>query len=102
MNEQLVGQLSQLEPFGSGNAQPVLRTNGLKVMRVRKMGTDMQHVKLETQSADGAVMQLLAFNAPSHFFVEPGTVIDVWYHPDINEWMGRRSVEGRLLHLDIA
>ena len=100
LTERLVEELGRLEPFGNGNPQPILRSNGLKVMHVRKMGTESQHVKLETKSLDGKIVQLLAFNAPDHFFVEPGAVVDVWYHPDINEWMGRRSVEGKLLHLE--
>ncbi|MES2876377.1 MAG: single-stranded-DNA-specific exonuclease RecJ [Patescibacteria group bacterium] len=101
VNEALVSQLNQLEPFGNGNPQPVLKTESLKVMRLRKMGADAQHIKLEVQSASGHVIQLLAFNAPEHFFVEPGALISAWYHPDINEWQGRRSVEGRLLHLEV-
>jgi single-stranded-DNA-specific exonuclease len=99
VTDDLVGLLDQLEPFGNGNPQPVLRSTGLVVMNVRKMGDNAQHVKLETRASDGVRLQLLAFNAPRHFFVEPGTTVDVWYQPDINEWMGRRSVEGRLLHL---
>ncbi|MBC7512659.1 single-stranded-DNA-specific exonuclease RecJ [Candidatus Saccharibacteria bacterium] len=102
LSEQLVAQLGQLEPFGNGNPQPILKTNGLKVMHIRRMGTESQHVKLETRSTDGMVVQLLAFNAPKHFFVEPGTMISAWYHPDINEWMGRRNVEGKLLHLQVT
>jgi len=101
VDEVLVGLLATLEPFGNGNAQPVLASTGLKVRHVRRMGTDAQHVKLEAMAADGTVMQLLAFNAPEHFFVEPGTMVSAWYQPDINEWMGKRNVEGRLLHLDV-
>jgi len=67
-------------------------------VNVRKMGNDSQHVKLSLAS-DGRTMDLLAFNAPEHFFVEIGAVVDIWYYPDINEWQGRRSVEGKLLHL---
>lgn len=102
VNEQLVDLLGSLEPFGNGNPQPVLKSTGLVVTYVRKMGTDAQHVKLETKGPDGTVMQLLAFNAPDHFFVEPGEYIDAWYQPDINEWMGRRSVEGKLLHIELS
>lgn len=101
LTERLVMEFSSLEPFGNGNPQPVLRSNGLTVMHVRKMGAESQHVKLETRSPGGVSVQLLAFNAPPHFFVEPGTIVDVWYHPDINEWMGKKSVEGKLLHLVI-
>ena len=94
--------LSALEPFGSANPQPVLRTNNLEVCNVRRMGADGQHVKLELKPASGSSMQFLAFNAPDHFFVEIGAVVSIWYHPDINEWQGRRSVEGKLLHLKVS
>ena len=63
------------------------------------MGSDGQHVKLDVEAADGATLTLLAFQAPEHFFAELGSTVTVWYQPDINEWNGRRSVEGRLLHL---
>jgi hypothetical protein len=53
------------------------------------------------KAPDGTALQLLAFSAPKHFFTEPGATICAWYQPDINEWMGRRSVEGRLLHLTV-
>jgi single-stranded-DNA-specific exonuclease len=99
VTEELITLLQTLEPFGNGNTQPVLQSRSLVVSHLRKMGTDAQHIKLEARAADGTVMHLLAFNAPQEFFVEPGTKISAWYQPDINEWMGRRSVEGRLLHL---
>ncbi len=99
VGEELVKQIAALEPFGSGNPQPILRSDNLIVMHVRRMGTDGQHVKIEVRSNSGVVLQFLAFNAPDHFFVEVGAEISVWYQPDINEWMGRRSVEGRLLHV---
>ena len=98
VTEDLVARVAALEPFGSGNEQPILKSENLRVVNVRKMGNDSQHVKLSLAS-DGRTMDLLAFNAPEHFFVEIGAVVDIWYHPDINEWQGRRSVEGKLLHL---
>lgn len=101
VNEELVRLLDRLEPFGNGNPQPVLKSNGLRVVHVRRMGTEGQHVKLEVKAPDGTTLQLLAFSAPKHFFTEPGATICAWYQPDINEWMGRRSVEGRLLHLTV-
>lgn len=101
VDEVLVGHLSTLEPFGNGNDQPVLRTDDLTVTYVRRMGADSQHLKLEVESPDGVCMQLLAFNAPAEFFVEPGVRAEAWYRPDINEWQGRRSVEGMLLHLQV-
>jgi single-stranded-DNA-specific exonuclease len=102
VGEDLIEQIAALEPFGSGNPQPILRSNNLVVMHLRRMGADGQHVKIEARSQSGVILQFLAFNAPEHFFVEPSTKISVWYQPDINEWQGRRSVEGRLLHLVVT
>lgn len=101
VTEELVGQLASLEPFGTGNPQPVLRSGDLLVLGHRRMGADGQHVKLTLQ--DGTTkLDMLAFNAPEHFFAESGERVTVWYQLDINEWNGRRSVEGRLLYVEIA
>lgn len=99
--EALIEQIAALEPFGSGNTQPILCSKNLLVLHVRRMGSDGQHVKLQTESKSGQRMEFLAFNAQEHFFVENGTEVSVWYHPNLNEWQGRRTVEGQLLHLEI-
>jgi single-stranded-DNA-specific exonuclease len=100
INELLLEDLSLLEPFGNGNPEPVIKSHGLLVTGQRRMGADAQHVKLELQDEGGVRLQFLAFNAPPHFFVEPGEYVTVWFQPTLNEWQGRRSVEGRLLHLE--
>ena len=102
VGETLVAQINQLEPFGNGNPQPILKSVGVKVVGLRRMGSDAQHVKLNLRDLQGRTLQMLAFNAPEHFFVEVGTLVSVWYQPDVNEWNGRRTVEGRLLHLELS
>lgn len=102
VTEELIDLLATLEPFGNGNPQPVLRSEGVLVTGLRRMGADAQHVKLELQDENRRKLQMLAFNAPESFFVEPGEYVTVWYQPDVNEWMGRRTIEGRLLHLEIS
>jgi single-stranded-DNA-specific exonuclease len=99
INEEFLDNLSLLEPYGNGNPEPILKVENVTVINQRRMGNDAQHVKLEAQDTSGKSMQLLAFNAPEHFFIEPGQKITVWFQPVRNEWQGRRSVEGRLLHL---
>jgi len=100
ITEELVDLIAQLEPFGNGNPQLILKSDNLTVLNVRKMGSDAQHIKLELRDYKGQKMQFLAFSAPEHFFVESGVRLNVWYHPDINEWQDRRTVEGRLLHVE--
>lgn len=100
VSEELLAMLNTLEPFGNGNPEPVLKSSNLLVTNQRRMGAEAQHVKLELQSKDRTSMQFLAFNAPPQFFVEPGEYVTVWFQPGINEWQGRRNIEGRLLHLE--
>lgn len=101
LTEELVDSLKQLEPFGSGNPQPILRSNDVFVANKRTMGANSQHVKL-TLEMDGRKVDMIAFNAPDHYFVEPGERVHVWYTVDVNEWNGRRNVEGMLLHLELS
>ena len=102
VDENLLKQLELLEPFGSGNPEPILRAENLAVTNTRRMGADNQHVKLTFSDSAGVTMQFLAFNAPEHFFLEPGDTATVWFQPSVNEWQGRRSIEGRLLHIEVA
>ena len=102
ITEALIEELARMEPFGSANPEPILRAENALVIGLRRMGAEAQHVKLEVRDAGGRSLQLLAFSAPPQFFVEPGEYVTVWFQPTLNEWQGRRSVEGRLLHLELA
>lgn len=100
LSEDEVAGLDVMEPFGMGNPQPVIKTAGALAINVRRMGAEGQHLKL-TLKDTSAEIQLISFSAPEEFFVELGQTVDVWYHPEVNEWNGRRSVEGRLIYLKI-
>ncbi len=100
VTEAFITQLETLEPYGSANPQPVIHSKKLTVINVRRMGSDGQHVKLALKPSNGTAMEFLAFNAPKHFFVEIGAVVDVWYQPNVNEWQGRRNIEGQIVHLN--
>jgi len=101
LNDALLEQLATLEPYGSGNPQPVVRLSDVLVTNIRRMGDSGQHVKLTFKNANGRSIDALAFSAPQHFFVEPGTRVHAWTTVELNEWNGNRSVEGKLLHLEI-
>ena len=102
VTEQLVADIARLEPFGNGNPEPVLQLRRGTVSQVRHMGSDGQHIKLTVQDGQGTALQLLAFNAPPNFVRQPGDVISAWFQPTINDWRGMRSVEGRLLHVELV
>ena len=102
VDERLIDLLDQLEPFGNGNPEPILRANDVLVVNQRRMGAEAQHLKLTFQDSKAKTFTVVAFSAPSEFFVEPGETVSIWYQPYANEWNGHRSIEGRLLHLEVG
>lgn len=102
VTEELVREIATLEPFGNGNREPVIKVANAVVVGVRRMGSNGQHLKLRVRDANSKVMELLAFSAPEEWFCQEGTKVAVWCIPTINEWQGRRSVEGRLVRLESA
>lgn len=102
INEDLVGKIATMEPFGNGNPEPVIKITAADIVNVQHMGTDGQHIKLSVRGSDGVVIQMLAFNAPENFLCKPGDTASIWFRPVINEWQGIRSVEGELLHLQLV
>lgn len=102
INEDLVGKIATMEPFGNGNPEPVIKITAADIVNVQHMGTDGQHIKLSARDSDGAVIRMLAFNALENFLCKPGDTASIWFRPVINEWQGIRSVEGELLHLQLV
>ena len=94
-----VTALSQLEPYGNGNPEPVFEFPKLTVLSRRLMGAENQHVKYRFADPKGSSMEMIAFNKASEFTAETGDIVSVWCELGINEWNGRRAVEGRLLKL---
>ena len=101
ITEELVEQIARMEPFGNGNPEPILKIAHAVVAGVRRMGANGQHVKIALRDAGEKTLQVLAFNAPESFFREPGDEIAAWFQPNINEWNGVRTVEGRLVHVEL-
>lgn len=96
----LIEQIARLEPFGNANPEPILQVSNVLTVGQRRMGSEAQHLKLRVEDSTRRTLELLVFNAPEEWFVSPGERVNVWFTPMINEWQGRRTVEGRLLHLE--
>lgn len=100
LNEVLVHEIDRLEPFGNGNKQPIFRVEPLTVTMRRLMGSDNQHVKYTFADRTGKTIQAIAFNSAERFTSQPGESVSAWLEIGINEWQGRRHVEGRLLRCE--
>lgn len=95
INEELVEQLSVLEPFGKGNTKPLFAQKNLRVLKVGIYGKTQNTVKLQLMDPSGAVMDGLYWGEAKEFadFARSHETISVTYYPRINSYMGRESLQ---------
>ena len=95
INENLIRQLSVLEPFGKGNGKPLFAQKNLRVLKVGIFGKNQNTVKLQLMDASGAVMDGLYWGDAKEFaeFARSHETISVTYYPRINSYMGRESLQ---------
>ena len=95
---QLLAELEMLEPTGHGNPQATFLTRDLNVLHCRRVGADGRHLKLRLAGANGAPIDAIGFGLGEWARQMPDR-IDGVYHPEMNEWHGRRSLQLRLLDI---
>ena len=98
-HEQLVADIARLEPYGNGNPSPIFCVTPVHVIGRRTMGDRGQHVKYTLADVHDKTFQVIAFNKSDEFTAVIGDTVSIWVELTINEWQGRRSIEGRLLRL---
>lgn len=102
IDESLIGEFARLEPYGHGNPEPVFCARTVCVAGRRTMGADAQHVRYTFEDSNGVKLQMIAWNKATDFVADIGETVTVWFSITLNEWQGRRNVEGRLLRLELA
>ncbi|MBR7122930.1 MAG: single-stranded-DNA-specific exonuclease RecJ [Oscillospiraceae bacterium] len=93
-----ITDLSQLEPCGSGCPKPVLVMQGLKVERVCPVGNG-RHLRLRLQSSRQSFQAIWFCTDLETASVEVGDLVDVAFHPQINEFKNERSVQMNVLDI---
>lgn len=96
---ELYDEISKLEPFGKGNEEPTFKIRNTEVIARQEMGDKKQHLKLTLSDGEREI-KMLKFNAPPEFFAEISEKLDVIFSLSLNEWQGRKSVEGQILYLE--
>ena len=111
-SEELINQLSLLEPFGKGNEKPVFASKNVKVKSLKVMGASQNMCKLTVSDDSGKIVDALVFSSIYPAFMEflqnkfgeeqirkakmniPNDIaLSLIYYPDINEYNGRRTVQ---------
>ncbi len=69
-NEELVTELSRMEPFGQGNARPCFGQKNVEIRAARVLGKNRNVVKLSLRDEAGTVREALAFTDGDAFLSE--------------------------------
>ncbi len=90
----VVEELDRLEPYGIGNARPLLAASRLQVVgQPKAVGEHKNHLQLSVRQ-DGTVMKCIGWNlAERGKVLEAGCQCALAFHPSVNEWNNHRAVQ---------
>lgn len=102
LNWQLLNEIDSLQPFGEGNPEPVFVLRNLPVARVRRVGSEGEHLKLTLQS-EGQPLSAIGFSLGEMAAgLNPGMTVDVAASLQHDHWDGQDSLQLRLLDINVV
>jgi single-stranded-DNA-specific exonuclease len=95
VTHELVRQLDQLEPFGTGNPKPVFAQSKLQARQVRVFGKNRNVAKCCLVDTAGKGVDAVFFGEADVFaeYVRMHESISVIYYPKIDNWQGRNNLQ---------
>lgn len=95
VNEKIVQELKDLEPFGQGNEKPLFAQKSLVIRNVKVLGKNRNVVKMNLVTETGQPVDGLLFADGDRFLEEQAgrNMIDMIYYPDVNEYNGTRTLQ---------
>ena len=116
VTEELVEELTLLEPFGKGNTKPVFAARNVELISGRILGKNRNVLKLQVKDSSQTAMEAVCFRGAEQmlslleerYWKEAVDLLmkgrgsqmklSVTYYPDMNEYMGKRTVQIVITH----
>ena len=116
VTEELVEELTLLEPFGKGNTKPVFAARNVELISGRILGKNRNVLKLQVKDSSQTAMEAVCFRGAEQMLSlleerygkeavdllmkgRGGQMkLSVTYYPDMNEYMGKRTVQIVITH----
>ena len=97
IDEELIGQLMLLEPFGKGNEKPVFAEKDIEILGSTIVGKNQNVLKLRLRDANGQVMDAVYFGDAvqfqTYFQNKSNKKAAFTYYPTVNEYQGRSNLQ---------
>ena len=94
----IVSDLRSMEPFGSGNPEPLFYCGNLEVVHSRVIKE--RHLKLKVRQG-GTMMEAIGFGLSDIHPLE-GRTVNMVFTPEINEWNGYKTIQLRITDLELS
>ena len=93
-----IDALEALEPCGNGCPKPVLMMSRLTVDRISMVGSG-RHMRLRLRAGNHSINAIYFSATPESVSIQPGDLVDVAFHPQINEFRGERTPQMNVLDI---
>lgn len=116
VTEELVQELSLLEPFGKGNTKPVFAAKSVEILSGKILGKNKNVLKLQVQDSAGTQIEAMYFQHIDQFLLEleenygvfevesmlagkkNHIILMLTYYPGMNEYMGKKTPQIVITH----
>lgn len=99
VSEQIVEELSLLEPFGKANTKPVFAARNVRVLESRVLGKNQNVLRMKLMDESGMTLEGIYFNNCMQEVIadlQKKPTFHILYYPEINEFRGRRTLQLRV------
>ncbi len=95
VTEELIRQMSLLEPFGKGNAKPLFAERDIRVRDYRILGKNKNVVRMDLETSDGCCRPGICFTDVEKVtgILAAGRPVSILYYPQIHEYRGSRDIQ---------
>lgn len=99
VSEQVVKELSLLEPFGKANTKPVFAARNVRVLESRVLGKNQNVLRMKLMDESGMTLEGIYFNNCMQDVLkdlQDRQTMHILYYPEINEFRGKRTLQLRV------
>ena len=99
VSEQVVKELSLLEPFGKANTKPVFAARNVRVLESRVLGKNQNVLRMKLMDESGTTLEGVYFNNCMQEVIadlQKKPTFHILYYPEINEFRGKRTLQLRV------